>query len=298
MESPANPVRFNSLYPAFVLLLLYGLRRGEVLGLRWRDVDQADGEIRIRQQILRVRGQLQPGPVKTSAGRRDLPMLPLASDVLALRTRTQEADRLQLGRAWEDTGLVFTTRTGRPIEPRNLVRSFHRICAAHDLRPIAVHHLRHTTATLLKNPACPGPRRSAHSWPLPPGRHPGDLYPRGPRRSAPGAQQSQRRSWPEQRRLDVKFPELVSTEGVIRALADRFLRVLAGGRSWFRTSDPSLVRRHRPPAGQAEPSLASLGETEDVPRRPRGSVPVVTQLVTQRPKHGFVLPPPSLPLRA
>ncbi len=47
--------------------------------------------------------------------------------------------------------LVFTTRTGRPVEPRNLVRSFHRICGANDIRIIKLHHLRHTTATLLKN---------------------------------------------------------------------------------------------------------------------------------------------------
>src|SRR5262249_75982 len=53
-------------------------------------------------------------------------------------------------RAWQDNGLVFTTKTGRPVEPRNLVRSFHRICTAHGLRDIKVHHLRHTTATLLK----------------------------------------------------------------------------------------------------------------------------------------------------
>jgi integrase len=46
---------------------------------------------------------------------------------------------------------VFTTRTGRPIEPRNLVRSFRRVCDAHWLRGISLHHLRHTTATLLKN---------------------------------------------------------------------------------------------------------------------------------------------------
>jgi integrase len=61
------------------------------------------------------------------------------------------APRAALGQAWQDMGLVFTTRPGRPIEPRNLVRSFHRICTAHGLRDIKVHHLRHTTATLLKN---------------------------------------------------------------------------------------------------------------------------------------------------
>ena len=63
---------------------------------------------------------------------------------------------MELGRAWQDNGLDFTTKTGRPIEPRNLVRSFHRICLAHGLRVIKVHHLRHTTvATLLKNLGVP-----------------------------------------------------------------------------------------------------------------------------------------------
>ena len=145
----------DPLYPAFVLLLLYGLRRGEVLGLRWADVDLDGGEIRIRQQIGRVSGELRIGPVKTNAGRRDLPMLPLAADMFGIRLQAQAIDREDLGQAWQDNGLVFTTKTGRPIEPRNLVRSFHRICEASGIRVIKVHHLRHTTATLLKNLGVP-----------------------------------------------------------------------------------------------------------------------------------------------
>jgi integrase len=147
--------RTDPLHPAFVLLLLYGIRRGEVLGIRWRDIDYEDNEIRIRQQLQRARGELQLGPVKTAAGRRDLPLLPLATEVIDLRARAQAADRAERGRAWIDNGLVFTTRTGRPIEPRNLARSFHRICETNGLRAIKVHHLRHTTATLLKNLGVP-----------------------------------------------------------------------------------------------------------------------------------------------
>jgi integrase len=141
----------DPLYPAFVLLLLYGMRRGEVLGLRWRDVDQEDGELRVRQHIQRVHGELRIGPVKTAAGRRDLPLLAPAAEVLEIRRAVQAADRLEMGSAWQDTGLIFSTKTGRPIEPRNLARSFRRICDAHGLRVITVHHLRHTAATLLKN---------------------------------------------------------------------------------------------------------------------------------------------------
>ena len=134
---------------------MYGLRLGEVLGLRWHDVDEHDSEVRIRQQVQRVRGQLRLYPVKTAAGRRDLPLLPVVRDMLRLRADAQAADREELGRAWEDNGLVFTTRTGRPVEPRNLLRSFRRICDRNDLRLIKVHHLRHTTATLLKNLGVP-----------------------------------------------------------------------------------------------------------------------------------------------
>jgi integrase len=150
-----SAARSDPLYPAFVLLLIYGLRRGEVLGLRWQDIDLGDGEIRIRQQLQRIKGELRLGPIKTNAGRRDLPLLPQAVEVLNLRRAAQEADRQELGQAWQDNGLVHTTKTGRPIEPRNLVRSFHRICANAHIRGIKVHHLRHTTATLLKKLGVP-----------------------------------------------------------------------------------------------------------------------------------------------
>ena len=95
-------------------------------------------------------GELRTGPVKTRAGNRDLPIPSLANAALLIRQQQQVADREVFGRAWQDTGLVFTTRSGRPIEPRNLVRSFRRICAHNKLRLIKVHHLRHTTASLLK----------------------------------------------------------------------------------------------------------------------------------------------------
>lgn len=91
-------------------------------------------------------------------------------------SKRRVADHRELGRAWEDTGLVFTTRTGRPIEPRNLLRSFRRICGHNQLRLIKVHHLWHPTATLLK-PRRPGPRRAADPRPLTPGRDAGDLLP-------------------------------------------------------------------------------------------------------------------------
>jgi integrase len=141
----------DPLHSAFVLLVVYGLRRGEVLGLRWDDIDFDAGIIHIRQQIQRVRGELQLGPVKTHAGQRTLPLLDLPRQALAAQASRQVAHQADMGSAWPGNGLVFTTRTGRPVEPRNFVRSFRRICDENDIRLITVHHVRHTLASLLKH---------------------------------------------------------------------------------------------------------------------------------------------------
>jgi integrase len=132
------------------LLVLYGLRRDEVLGLRWQDIDLDAGTIHVEQQVQRVGGEMHIGPVKTRAGHRKLPLLKLARRALEAQSATQPRYRAAMGSAWPDTDLVFTTPTGRPIEPRNLVRSFRRICEANHLRLTKVHHLRHTVASLLK----------------------------------------------------------------------------------------------------------------------------------------------------
>jgi integrase len=65
-----------------VLLVLYGLRRGEVLGLRWQDIDTTAAVVRVRQQLQRLSDGLHLGPVKTAAGSRDLPLVGLAERVL------------------------------------------------------------------------------------------------------------------------------------------------------------------------------------------------------------------------
>ena len=168
----------DPLYPAFVLLMLYGMRRGEVLGLRWDDIDTDAGLIRVRQQLQRVQGELILGPVKTRAGNRDLPLIGLAKDALAARRHAQDADRANLGRCWADTGLVFTTRTGRPVEPRNLVRSFTRICDNHGLRRVPIHKIRHHGRNAAQETECPGPRRPGHPRPRAHLDHSADLHPR------------------------------------------------------------------------------------------------------------------------
>jgi integrase len=145
----------DPLHAAFVILVYYGLRKGEVLGLRWQDIDYEESLLKINQQLQSVGGKLFTGPVKTSAGKRELPLLEVVGMALEGRRRAQIEQQRVAGDFWQgdDTvsGLIFTTSSGLPIEPRNFNRSFHRICAQHGIRRIRVHDVRHTLATLLMN---------------------------------------------------------------------------------------------------------------------------------------------------
>ncbi|MDS1270438.1 site-specific integrase [Lipingzhangella sp. LS1_29] len=145
-----NHARNHHLYPAFVLMLLYGLRRGEVLGLAWDDVDFEQDVMSIRRQIQRVDGSLALVEVKTRAGRRSLPLLSWARDALIQQAEWQAQKRRSAASTWEETDLVFTTRTGRAIQPRSLSRSFERLSESAGMRPIRLHDLRHSVASLLK----------------------------------------------------------------------------------------------------------------------------------------------------
>ncbi|MEW1752059.1 tyrosine-type recombinase/integrase [Streptomyces angustmyceticus] len=140
--------RRDPLYAAFVLAIAMGLRRGEVLGLRWSDVDLDGRVIRISNQVQRIGGELYQDTTKTGKIRPvPLPLICLAA--LRWHRLRQVHDAEKRGTELDPAGLVFTTRSGRPIEPRNLNRSFSRLTASAGLRPIRLHDARHGCATLL-----------------------------------------------------------------------------------------------------------------------------------------------------
>ncbi|MFJ7154475.1 tyrosine-type recombinase/integrase [Streptomyces sp. NPDC101118] len=144
-----SAARKDPLYAAFVLAIALGFRRGEIVGLRWENVDLDKREIRVRTQRQRVGGEVYEDDPK---GRRRKQTLPLPAFCVApLRwQRMKQADMCEkAGERWEETGYVFTTRSGRPIEPRNLYRSFTRVAKDAGLRVIRLHDARHGTATLL-----------------------------------------------------------------------------------------------------------------------------------------------------
>jgi integrase len=136
-------------YALYVLALYVGLRRGELLGLRWEDIDLAGGLLEVRRSLQRVGGRLQPVTPKTRSSRRTVPLVGICVEALADHRERQEKERELAGSAWVDSGYVFTTTTGTPVEPDNLRRSWYPIRDAAGLDEVRFHDLRHSCVTLL-----------------------------------------------------------------------------------------------------------------------------------------------------
>jgi integrase len=135
--------------PLWRLLASTGMRRGEALGLRWCDVDLEAGRAAIRQTLVTVNYQVQLSTPKTARGRRSVALD--AATVQALRSwkAAQAGERVALGLgARPDDALVFTREDGALIHPGRITKRFAELVAHIGLRPIRLHDLRHTHATL------------------------------------------------------------------------------------------------------------------------------------------------------
>ncbi|TYB37151.1 site-specific integrase [Micromonospora sp. AP08] len=141
-----RPTRWYSLY---VLALMLGLRRGELLGLRWSDVDLDRKTLTVRQNLVRASGELRVQAPKTRRSRRTLPLPPPVVAALRRQQEVQARKRSAAGSSWARNDLVFTTSLGTPIEPRNLTRHFYSVRDRAGLPGIRFHDLRHTCLTLL-----------------------------------------------------------------------------------------------------------------------------------------------------
>jgi integrase len=143
----------DPLYAAYVLVLVLGLRRGEVLGLAWEAVNFEQGTLVPDHQLQRVRRSLLYRETKTEASDASLPMPEIVVAALKIRRTQQDGERRAAGEIWQQTkdvpSLIFTGRYRTPIDPRTLNRKFTARCEAAGVRPITVHDARHTCATLL-----------------------------------------------------------------------------------------------------------------------------------------------------
>jgi integrase len=133
----------------FLLALASGLRQGELLGLRWQDVDFQAGILHVRHGLQRQKGKLVLIETKTEKSRRALPLAPIATDALKGQLAAQRRHQLAHGESWNADGFVFTSEKGTPLDATNVSHEFRKLVATTNLPQIRFHDLRHTCATLL-----------------------------------------------------------------------------------------------------------------------------------------------------
>ena len=136
-------------YPLWRLAASTGMRRGELLGLRWRDVDLDRARLQVSQQLARGGPSAAFGPPKTRAGRRNIALDPTTVEALRAQLRAQAPNRLAVGAAYRnDLDLVFTRVDGSPLDPDVVSQQFDRWVSKSGAKRITLHGLRHTHATL------------------------------------------------------------------------------------------------------------------------------------------------------
>ncbi|MFB9239787.1 tyrosine-type recombinase/integrase [Plantactinospora siamensis] len=123
--------------------------RGELVGLRWSDVDLDAGTPRVQQIVQRVAGQLHLLDAKIEDSEAVLPLPDVTWITLLDHQERQRAERAALAEVWEDHDLLFPSERGTPMEPTNLSRSFARLREAAGLPGVRLHDLRHTVVSLL-----------------------------------------------------------------------------------------------------------------------------------------------------
>jgi len=138
--------RLESLY---IVAIWMGLREGELLGLRWKDIDTERQQLTVQNQVQRIDGRLTLTTPKTRRSHRPLPMSPTVVNTLEQHKLRQEQEKLLNYHRWQDNDLVFPTSIGSFMDARNLVRHFHNTLTRAGLPQTNFHTLRHSCASFL-----------------------------------------------------------------------------------------------------------------------------------------------------
>jgi integrase len=139
--------RQDRLYALWLLVATTGMRRAELAGLRWVDVDLAAARLSPRRPRVVVNYVVHESEPKTRMGKRSLALDPATLAALQEHQAHQEQERAEVGAAWTDSGLVFTRPDGAPLHPDLITDWFRRLARAAGLPPIRLHDVRHSYAT-------------------------------------------------------------------------------------------------------------------------------------------------------
>ena len=165
-RSSAQP-RVTSYFALYRLAALTGMRRGELCGLRWEDVDFAEQTVRVRKALAMINGIPRVSTPKSRRSRRVIDIDDRTTDILRAHWDQQREAAEFVGDGWTETGYVFTTVIGTPQHPDNVSKRFVALVRTIEVSYLTLHGLRHTHATHLlamgKNPRIgqrtPRPRR-------------------------------------------------------------------------------------------------------------------------------------------
>ncbi len=144
----------DPLLPLVKITALYGLRRSEVLGLKWDSIDFENNCLLIRHTVCKMMGRIEKDKTKTQSSRRSFPLTPDARTLLlAIKAEEQEHQR-QFGRAYQKNEYIFKWADGTPFEPDYVTHHFLKVLQKNNLPHIRFHELRHSCASLLLNQGC------------------------------------------------------------------------------------------------------------------------------------------------
>lgn len=140
--------RTDRLFAAWLLLVITGMRRGEVLGLAWDHVDLSRGRLSVVRNLTVVRYEhVEFSEPKTAKGRRSIALDGTTVAALKEHRKRQQEEQLAAGALWQNSGLVFCRENGAPLHPQTLTRSFQLLGRDAGLPRIRLHDLRHSYAT-------------------------------------------------------------------------------------------------------------------------------------------------------
>ena len=139
LQAFLDEVRATGVYEMYYIELATGLRRGELLGLKWQDIDWKNGIIKVRRQVARVDGQIVEAPLKTKNSYRAVTISPQAIEVL----KQQKAKTKDMKDSY-----VFPSPNGGPISPDSVRHMLHRVLERAGIPKVRFHDLRHTFATI------------------------------------------------------------------------------------------------------------------------------------------------------
>lgn len=144
-----NTLRGHRNEALYALMLSTGLRKGEALGLQWRDYDEDNGVLLVRRSLIREEGVLATKDTKTPKSRRAINVPEPLKAKLRAHKAAQNAEKLRLGKSWINSGHIFTSSIGTPIDPRNMYREFKDLCREAGIGDWHPHELRHSAASLM-----------------------------------------------------------------------------------------------------------------------------------------------------